>query len=150
MAGRQMSMLGAGEVNSRMSVQPRKRQSMAPSGRKSVGGRKSVAPSRKSTGGGARKSMAAGRRSIIGDEVPRRMADPRPIKDKAFQDQAIKQVVRYLVENSACTSPLSARLSHSRCLSLCTGLSSASRRRLLMLARVLLLQTTTTRSARRF
>jgi SMC interacting uncharacterized protein involved in chromosome segregation len=63
------------------------RKSLAPSGRKSVGGRKSMAP--------------GGRRSIIGDEVPRRMTDPRPIKSKAFQDQAIKMVVRYLVENSA-------------------------------------------------
>ena len=82
-----------------------KRQSMATSGsRKSVGGgasRKSLAPNgRKSVGG--RKSMApGGRRSIIGDEVPRRMTDPRPIKSKAFQDQGIKMVVRYLVENSA-------------------------------------------------
>eukprot|EP01043_Picozoa_sp_COSAG02_P043506 COSAG02_NODE_3794_length_6218_cov_8.112273_3_plen_631_part_00 len=82
-----------------------KRESMATSrGRKSVGGgasRKSMAPSgRKSVGG--RKSMAqGGRRSIIGDEVPRRMTDPRPIKDKKFQTQATMSVVRYLAENSA-------------------------------------------------
>ena len=63
------------------------RKSMAPSGRKSVGGRKSMAP--------------GGRRSIIGDEVPRRMTDPRPIKDKKFQKEATERVVRYLAENGA-------------------------------------------------
>ena len=131
---RRMSSLGGSAANSRASLAPqrqsmapsKKRQSMAPKSRKSMGGRKSASrcspspprpppPSRplgptapravQKLGGLTDTRRPYRRRSLVGDAAPRKKTDPRPIKDKKFMSESIKQVIRFLTEQGARLRP---------------------------------------------
>ena len=122
---RRVSTLGDSEINSRMSIAPSRadrRASEMPSKRASM------APRRKSAG---RRSMGGGgRHSIVGDQAARKLDDPRPIKEKAWQKMAIQEVISYLVQHSACPPrPPLPRASARRSVSSRAALLSRSHQR---------------------